>query len=106
MKLHEDDRRLLIDWSDAYDIATCKIVKVKQDCVLGEHYHKLKNERFMLIQGSAEIQLNDKPAEPMKIGLPVLVSANTRHKFTLSKGSILLCLVDKPYDPNDDYEST
>lgn len=106
MKFHEDERRLLIDWSDAYPIEGCKIVTAKKDCILGEHYHKIKNERFMLLQGEASVKLNKKPEEKMKVGVPVLVSPNTRHKFTLTKGSILACLVDKPYDPRDDYEDS
>ena len=103
MKLSEDHRRLLIDWNDDIDIKTCKIVKAKEDCLLGDHYHKEKTERFMLIQGSAKYSLDSSEMQQMIPFKPVIVKPNVLHSFYLTQGSVLACLVDKLYNENDDF---
>ena len=114
MKLHEDKRRTLIDWSDDMSIETCKIVEAKEDCVLGNHYHKEKTERFMLLKGSADIfryqvvngvqVTNYGDRGPMTLNKPYIVRPGVRHSFWLLRGAILICLVDHKYNPNDDFE--
>ena len=106
VKTHEDERRKLIDWSDDLDIATCKLIIAKEDCTLGNHYHKLKTERFMLLSGRArgtasrERIVHTWDLEEFK---PYTVSPYLRHSFELKKGAILACLVDKPYSSDDDF---
>ena len=102
MKINEDNRRKLIDWSDDFDIATCKIIEAKEDCVLGEHYHKVKTERFMLVSGRGKIERGTE-GQQMERHHPYLVLPGIRHRFVLRKGAILICLVDRKYDPNDDF---
>jgi D-lyxose ketol-isomerase len=95
--IHEDERRILDDWPEA------KIITAKQDCVLGDHYHKVKTERFILTTGSAWIKINVL-AEEMEIGTVYEVKPFERHSFELTKGSVLIGLCSHPYDPSDDYK--
>jgi hypothetical protein len=50
---HEDDRRILT--SIPYKEGEIKIIVAKKDCVLGNHYHKIKTEEFRLVDGVAEL---------------------------------------------------
>lgn len=102
--IHDDERRTLIDWSDSLPIETCKIVISKKEAVLGEHYHKKKTERFMLIRGKATLEFDDGTVLHMLPYIAINVLPMQRHKFTVEKDSILICLVDKTYDPDDDYK--
>ncbi len=45
--IHEDERRILEDWPEA------KFITAKKDCVLGDHYHKIKTEKFILVKGKS-----------------------------------------------------
>lgn len=103
MTLNEDSRRLLFEWNDDLDIKTCKIVKAKTNCELGNHYHKQKTERFMLLHGSAKFKLNESEWVQMIPFKPLTVKPNVMHSFNLTEGSILACLVDKEYNSKDDY---
>lgn len=114
MKVHEDDRRVLTDWNDDLATKTVKIVQAKKECVLGNHYHKIKTERFMLIKGQADMfrwefdgehaYTNYGARGPMTLNKPYIVKPEVRHSFWLQRGAILVCLVDKEYDPEDDYK--
>lgn len=100
--IHEDERRILEDWPEA------KIITAKADCVLGDHYHKVKTEKFILSEGSATMLVkfpksNGWVKYKLKQGLVYNVPPGTRHKFEISKGSVLVGLCSHPYDPNDDY---
>lgn len=98
--IHEDERRILFDFDQSSK--TTKIVVAKDDCSLGDHYHKIKTETFMLVSGLGTISLNGS-AEIMEIGKKYTVNPKVKHQFSLQKGSVLICLVDKKYNPNDDY---
>lgn len=101
MNLHEDDRRVLLDWGDS-ETGTSKLIQAKQDCVLGHHYHKIKTERFLLVRGSCVSEINDFK-EHMQYYKPINVLPGEIHNFRLTKGSILLCLCSHSYNPKDDY---
>lgn len=95
--IHEDDRRVLEDWPEA------KIITAKKDCVLGNHYHKIKTERFVLTSGWAIISRGDQ-VEEMKIGKLYEVTPGVMHSFHLSKDSVMIGLCSHVFDPNDDYK--
>lgn len=100
--IHEDDRRILEDWPEA------KIITAKRDCELGNHYHKIKTEKFILVSGSARIHLNGGQAngyttERMERGVLYTVVPNTIHTFFLDEDSVLIGLCSHPFDPTDDY---
>lgn len=101
--IHEDNRRVLVDW--ACDKAkTIKTVIAKQDCELGKHYHKLKTEKFMLVSGSAVCIIEKDPPFFMEPFKEVVINPGVTHTFQLFEDSVLLCQVDKKYNPDDDYE--
>ena len=95
--IHEDERRILEDWPEA------KIITAKQTCVLGDHYHKIKTERFILVSGSANLMIDNSRIYSMEIGKIYTVVPNQKHKFSLITGSVLIGLCSHPYDPTDDY---
>jgi len=99
--IHEDERRTLEDWPEA------KIITAKQDCVLGGHYHKLKTEKFILVEGESiftvHTQIGD-VTKKMKKGVLYTVDPFTGHSFKLTKGSILIGICSHPFDSTDDYK--
>lgn len=95
--IHEDERRTLEDWPEA------KIITAKKNCILGDHYHKIKTERFILTKGECTAWIGTE-SKQMKIGQLYTVEPGTRHTFELSGGSILIGLCSHVFDPNDDYK--
>lgn len=112
--IHEDDRRTLESFPEA------KIIKVKQDTVIGQHYHKIKTERFILLEGKCKLIIKS-TSEPvsikgknntlilkgeykMKKGEIYVIEPNIYHEFEIKKDSILLGFNSHPYDPTDDYK--
>ena len=95
---HSDDRRDLRSFPEA------KLITVKQDSVIGRHFHKKKEEQFILAQGEGVMHLG-LPAEiiPMKLGWVYEVKPGQYHEFHMKRGSVLVGLNSHPYDPADDY---
>lgn len=96
--IHEDDRRTLEDWPEA------KIITAKMDdCILGDHYHKVKTEKFILVSGLGMIKL-DGVKDDLVQGQMITIEPGVRHSFCLHKGSVLIGLCSHVYDPTDDYK--
>jgi len=95
--IHEDDRRILEDWPEA------KFITAKTDCILGDHYHKVKTEKFILIKGQCIAGIG-MDFITMQIGRLYTIEPNIRHTFELTAGSILIGICSHAYDPNDDYK--
>src|SRR5678816_1283368 len=96
---HTDARRDLYE----FEYPVSKIIVAKQRCTLGNHYHKLKDEEFVLVAGEASVRLSGEDWREMKIMEPVKVEAGRAHTFELSDGAILIGFCSRPYDPTDDY---
>lgn len=101
---HEDERRSLVEYISDFPIRTSKILTVKENSVLGNHYHKLKDDIFYLLKGSGTAVINNR-ATDFKKGDCLLVKKGTSHAFTLKKGSILIESSTTPYDKTDEYKS-
>lgn len=99
---HSDERRTLIDWGNGKTWKTCKTIHVHKAMALGAHYHKLKDERFMLVSGSGTMTLDGKISD-FNSGEVVDVPAGMKHSFTLGSGSVLIGLCTKEFDETDDY---
>ena len=97
---HEDDRRILT--SIPYKDGEIKIIVAKEDCRLGDHYHKIKTETFRLLEGEADLFI-DELEWIMHIGESYLVQPNDKHSFNIKKDSILFCICSHPYSEKDDY---
>lgn len=100
---HEDDRRTLIEYISDFPIRMSKVLYVKEDRTLGNHYHKLKDDFFFLVKGSGTYTL-DGIEEPFNEGDCILVKAGVMHAFNLKSGSILIESSTTPYDKGDEYE--
>lgn len=102
--IHEDERRILESFPEA------KIIKVKQDCVIGEHYHKIKTEQFILCEGKCKLVVSNVEGIPMKGSMNMkkgglyIIQPNTYHEFHIEKDSVLIGINSHPYDPTDDYK--
>ncbi len=99
MFIHEDDRRKLIEWPGG---AVSKVLIAKTDCVVGDHYHKHKGERFLLIKGEANILVGNGMDGTVSAPFEIDVPPNTYHRFSLRKGSILLGVCTGLFDPDDE----
>lgn len=96
--IHEDDRRTLEDWPEA------KIITAKKACTLGNHYHMVKTEKFILVSGIASVSIDNNIFLPMEKGELLTIMPGEMHTFSLSKGAVLIGLCSHPYDPKDDYK--
>ena len=95
---HEDHRRRLHSFPEA------KLLEIKEDCTIGEHYHKVKTEKFILCEGKAQLIIKGMDAQPMEIGKIYTVLPKQHHTFDVKAGSVLVGLNSMPYDPKDDYK--
>lgn len=101
---HEDDRRSLVEWIADYPIKCCKVLVMKQDGVVGAHYHKNKADTFYLLKGSGDFII-DKVAGKIEEGDCMRAEKGERHTFRLKAGSILLEASTTPYDKEDEISS-
>jgi quercetin dioxygenase-like cupin family protein len=95
---HEDNRRRLHSFPEA------KLLEIKEDCVIGEHYHKVKTEKFILCEGQAELIIQGSDSQIMEIGKIYTVLPEQHHTFHVKAGSVLVGLNSTTYDPKDDYK--
>lgn len=98
---HEDSRRVLIEWIGDFHIRNCKALIVKEDCELGNHFHKKKIDTFLLLKGSGTYQIGTEKGE-IKEGDCMRARNFEAHTFTLKAGSILLEASTTPYDKQDE----
>lgn len=97
---HTDARRELVELQVQSE--ACKIVRAVADCTVGNHYHKRKDEFFCLVAGAGTIT-RDGDHLPLVLGDWFPVWSGVNHSFSLAKGSILVGLATRPFDPGDDY---
>jgi len=98
--IHEDSRRKLIEWSGGM---VSKALVAKHDCIVGDHHHRNKEERFLLLSGIARIAIiGSDRQESVVAPREFIVPPNTYHLFDLAEGSILLGVASQEFDPNDE----
>lgn len=99
----EDDRRRLSEFGEGRIWKVCKVIQVKEDSWVGTHYHKLKDEMFVLLEGSGTFVMeNETRFEHAPFSL--FVPRNNYHAFNLKKGSVLIGLSTELHDSKDDYK--
>ncbi len=102
MKTHEDDRRLLIDYA-AGDFKAAKYLKTKACCTVGDHYHRRKDESFLLVEGRASrILIGDSLQFNVNAPAEFYVPRGTYHAFDLDAGAVLLGTATAVFDPSDE----
>lgn len=102
---HEDERRALYSFPEA------KVLEVKEDCVLGKHYHKKKTEVFILTKGECwlkkQYMKSDNPKSSfnndLEIGELIVINPFTYHEFHIKAGSVLVGLNSLPFTGDDDF---
>lgn len=99
----EDTRRKLSEFGNGGTWKVCKILEATTDCRVGDHYHKLKDEMFVLLEGSGRFDV-DNESNIHHAPYSVFVPRGTYHSFELVKGSVLIGLATELHDPTDDYK--
>ena len=103
METHEDERRTLIEWITDEPFRSAKVVIAKGEQVIGKHFHKKKDEAFLLLSGKAKKVVID-GIEEWNV-LPVrkwFIPRGVKHEFVLEKGSVLLGVGSEAFDPEDE----
>lgn len=98
---HEDDRRVLTEWIADQPIRCCKVLIMKEDGRVGQHYHNNKVDTFYLLEGRGEYKIGDEEGQLVKGGC-YRAEKGIPHTFYLRKGSILLEASSTPYDKTDE----
>lgn len=98
---HEDNRRTLSEWIEDYPIRCCKVLEMKEDGMVGNHYHLLKVDTFYLLRGEGTYQIGDESGTLQEGGC-YRAEKGEPHTFWLLKGSILLEASTTPYDKEDE----
>lgn len=95
--INEDDRRKLTAFPEG------KMLEIKEDCVVGNHYHKIKTEYFILSSGEAQLQTTTELVD-LTIGELIVIPPFAYHEFHIKKGSVLIGLCSHPFNHEDDYK--
>lgn len=100
---HEDERRLLVEWIPDMVFRSAKAVIAKRDSVIGNHYHRNKDEVFFLLSGRAH-RVVVGGHEELGVSAPRkwFAERGMRHLFELQKGAILLSAATDIFDPADE----
>ena len=99
---HEDNRRIIFDWANG-NFKSIKTVFIKEPINIGDHYHKNKDEHFMLVSGKfLELQLGEGTLYNLEAPYIVKVDWGTYHRFVCEPGSILICGATEIFDKNDE----
>ena len=98
---HEDNRRTLTEWIADFPIRCCKVVEMKEDGVLGNHYHKNKQDFFYLLKGTGYYWIGGNGGT-INEGDCLTALPIEPHSFELKAGSILLEASTTPYDKEDE----
>lgn len=107
IQTHEDNRRVLVDIPT--EKGAYKILKAKEQCIVGNHYHALKTEVFTVIEGEVICEIIDTETEELKHltltpgSKPLIVQPFDAHRFIMQAGAILACIASHPHNPEDDY---
>lgn len=100
---HEDNRRSLFEWVTDFPITTCKVIVMKEDGVLGNHYHNKKQDFFFLLKGSGHYKIGETIGE-MTEYICLTAPPTIPHSFSLKAGSILLEASTTPYNKEDEIQ--
>jgi mannose-6-phosphate isomerase-like protein (cupin superfamily) len=102
MKTHEDARRLLIDYATG-DFKAAKVVEMKVCGTVGDHYHRRKDESFLLFKGRASrVLIGDSLQFNVNAPAEFYVPRGTYHAFDLDAGAVLLGTATAEFDPQDE----
>jgi len=93
--VHEDHRRSLTAmFNGEFTAKQIKIIRIKKDSILGNHYHKYR-ECFYVLKGEAKYVLYDLILREtkkviLKEGDRLIIDPNIAHKALIKKGTIMI----------------
>ena len=100
---HEDERRKLTAiFNDDFNAKQVKIIEVKKDSILGNHYHTYR-ELFYILKGSGVFHLVDiktggKSIVPLMEGVRLIIAPEIAHKVEMKEGTISIEATEFPYE--------
>jgi hypothetical protein len=99
---HEDARRCLIEMTPG-EFRACKVAIVKERSILGDHFHALKDERFLLVAGHAIcVEIGGATWTHVDAPFEWNVPRGTYHAFDLAEGSILVGTATEEFNAEDE----
>lgn len=99
---HEDERRVIYDWAQG-NFKSLKVVYVKEQLAIGDHFHNEKDECFFLASGKfIELQLGEDIAKNVEAPFFFYVNRGTYHRFVCEEGSILFGGATELFNPKDE----
>ena len=99
---HEDERRSITSiFNGEFTAKQIKLVQIKEDSILGNHYHNYA-EIFYMLEGEGEYILKDLNTKEttkiqMKKGDKLRINPRVVHKAKLKKGTVLIEGTEKKY---------
>lgn len=101
---HDDERRTLLEMESG-EFKACKVVTMKAGAVVGDHHHRNKDERFLLVSGHAkQVIIGDKMEYNVSAPAEFDVPRNTYHAFWLEAGSVLVGVASGCFDATDEIQ--
>lgn len=102
MFVHEDNRRTIIEWAVG-SWRVCKALVAKAGCVVGDHYHRNKDEVFLLLSGHARrVVVGEQEWADVAAPFVWQVPRGAYHRFELTEGSVLIGVGTEEFDEADE----
>lgn len=102
MFVHEDDRRTVIDWANG-EFKAAKALIAKGPCAVGCHFHRNKDEAFLLVSGWCDKSIiGDEVGGLVKAPFVWNVPRGVYHEFHLQGGAILMGVASEVFDEADE----
>lgn len=100
-----NSRRRLVDWDVNLFCKSVKLLTIAEYSTVGGHFHKEKDELFILITGLIdELVMGEEVKLNVVAPAAWLVKRGTYHKFYCKSSASLICLATETFDTNDDYK--
>jgi len=99
---HEDDRRRLsVIFNGDFVAQQAKIIEVKKDSILGNHYHSYA-ELFYILEGEAtyflkSVNTGEKRVVRLRKGDRLLIAPEIAHKAEMTAGTITIEATEQLY---------
>lgn len=99
-----DSRRNLYDWNVDFTCKSIKLIELFPGNTVGKHYHKEKEELFILTNGVLDkIIIGTKEFFNIKSPAAWLIKKGVYHEYNTKNKITLLCLASKEFDSKDDF---
>ena len=103
--ISNNDRRILTDWDVNINCKSIKLINIYSNSTVGDHYHKDKDELFILINGEiSELKVGDFKKTNVTSPSAWIVKRGCYHKFTNLNPVTLMCLSTETFNKNDDFK--